>query len=854
MTEHEEIDSQANVENSAGGKPLTIIRSQDRPTALRLQMQFQLPTESFWKQQTKLLFYAVAVLCGLVGNSIWQYERDFAKGGFWLWAAFFIWLFTEAYYNRALLIAWWKAHDRLKKAHWLARILPMGIGLSGVLLMVDSMSVEAEAVRGLLEIAFSRFALALLLWVLIELVAWWLRRRARRDPGFASLWAPQAPVEVITEPEQRTESRSRLQLVAQHLRREFSMVRLALALVATISSIALWQDADDNRVSGAMILLWLINAGLWAAVFAPAGGNPITYVGQRWRAFRRIQWSRHMGVLLALGLIMCLGASFRFSQLNEIPADMFVDHVEKITDAYRVSQGEYEIFYSNNGGREPIHMHLIAALASLPGFGFNFFTLKFLSGIISLLTLPVLYWMSIELLGEQRRELGIAVGLMLTGFMAASWAHVFITREGLRFIMPPLFAAVFMIYAARAMRRNQRSDYVKVGLTIGFGMYAYQSLRIMPVVFVAVILVTLLLRNVSWRERARYSYHLVVAGFVAFMVFLPMFRFMLIWPQNFWRRTIVSMAGYGVENEDILTVIAGNLSSLMQNIRDAMLMFNWRGDHFPWKFLHETPEMDILAGSFLILGVAAWLVQMLRSRDPVLWAMPIIIVILLLPSALGVAAPWLENPNFARASGAFPFVYMVAALPLGVIALRLLQTMPRPLALTLGALLFSGTILFANHRNTEIYFKAWHLHNAHSNRRVPYSEAGNYLRGFAESDGAYGNAFLVAAPHGWDHRLLAVESGDRQWRNVLWLPELPELLSRALLEEAEYPLDPDRALLFFYVEHDTEALIRLREYFPTGYSQTRVAYNGIPYFVYHVPPLGLENLYQVILDHGQGFG
>ncbi|MCY3573975.1 MAG: hypothetical protein OXG92_14480 [Chloroflexi bacterium] len=60
--------------------------------------------------------------------------------------------------------------------------------------------------------------------------------------------------------------------------------------------------------------------------------------------------------------------------------------------------------------------------------------------------------------------------------------------------------------------------------------------------------------------------------------------------------------------------------------------------------------------------------------------------------------------------------------------------------------------------------------------------------------------------------------------------------------------------LFFYVHHDEESPTKLREYFPAGYSLDMVATNGIPYHVFHVPPMGMENLYQLIIDHGQGFG
>ena len=852
MPEYEEMDSQPIADDKVARKSLSIIRSADRPTAVQLQIQLQLPTERFWKKQAKLFFYAIAVLCGLIGNSIWQFERDLNKGAPWLWLAFAIWLLAEAYDSRAHIVAWWRGHDRLDKARWQARILPLGIALTGALLLVDSMSAQRDAALDIVELSLNRFAIALLLWAIVEIAAWQVRRRATSDPRLEGWTAPSETVEVITEP-QPDESSSRAKWV-KALRREVSPLRVVLFALAAISSVALWQDAEDNSVSGLMIALWFINAGLWAAAFAPAGWRPIAHARQRLDAFQRLQWSQHKGVLLALALIMILAASFRLTQLHDIPREMFVDHIEKLSDSYRVSQGEYKIFYSNNGGREPIHMHLIAHLAALPGFGYNFFTLKFLSVLISMVTLPFLYWLGVELLGEERRELGVAVGLMLTGLLAVSFAYVFITRDGLRYIMVPLFATVFMIYAARAARRNQRSDYVKVGLTLGFGMYVYQAMRMMPIAFVAIIVVTLLVRQVSWRERARYVWNLVVSGIVAFMIFLPLFRFMLIWPQDFWRRTTVSMAGYGVANDELMSVITGNFAALMQNIRDAMLMYNWRGDSWQWRLIPDSPEMDILCGTFLILGLAAWLVRMLRSREPVMWAMPLVILILLLPSALGVANPGLENPNYARSSAALPLVYLVAALPFGVIALRLMQTMPKPVAMALTALLFSGAILFANHRNTQIYFDGYYRFDSSSSRRTPYSEAGKYLRGFADSDGAFGNAFLIYWPHGWDFRIVAMEAGEMNWKNTMSLEGLPQRMARALRGDADYPLDPERSLLFFYAPHDDVTRQTLLEYFPSGYSQQVMAYNDIPFSIYRVPPLGHDGVAQFLTERGQPLG
>ena len=722
--------------------------------------------------------------------------------------------------------------------------------MSGASLLVDSMSAEREAILVLLPMAFSRFVLALLLWVIVGYAARQVRRRVNDDPRLGGWAAPAPPVEVITEPEPRI---SWWCLPwRQILQRELTALRVALVVLAALSSIALWQDAADSRVSGPTILLWFINAGLWSWVLAPAGWQPLAQARQWLAAWRGFRWSQHKGVLLAFGLIMILGASFRLTQLDEIPREMYFDHVENLQDSWRISQGTYEVYLWRNLGREPMHMHLTALLATLPRFGFNFFTIKFVSVIISLLTLPFVCRAGYELFGDKRRELGIAVGLMLAGMLAVSGTHVWHTREGLRYIFAPLFAGIFIIYAARAARYNRRSDYVKVGLTLGFGLYAYRSLHFLPVVFIAIILVTLLVRQVSWHERARYVLHFAVAGFVAFMVFVPAFHYMLNRPEDYWRRSSQVLADLSVLSDKPISVVIEDFPYVMPHLREALHMYTWQGDFFTWRIDERTPEMDIVFATFLVLGLAAWLTRMLSSRDPIMWAMPLVILILMLPSAL--ASDYQYHPNPVRLLGALPFVYLVAALPFGLIAMRLLKTMPRRFALALAALLFCGAILHANHRNTEIYFRGWYLQNHRSSRLTPYSQAASILQGFVESEGAFGNAFLVGTPHWWDYRVFAIEAGEMWWDNVVELHDLPRRMAYALKEDNDYPLDPERGLLFYYPSAEHEAQVVLPQYFPRGYSREVLTYNGLNFHTFRVPPLGREGFWQFLAHHGEVVG
>ena len=186
--------------------------------------------------------------------------------------------------------------------------------------------------------------------------------------------------------------------------------------------------------------------------------------------------------------------------------------------------------------------------------------------------------------------------------------------------------------------------------------------------------------------------------------------------------------------------------------------------------------------------------------------------------------------------------------------MRLLKTTPKPIALALATLLFSGAIRFANQRSTEIYFAGWRLHNAWSSTRMPHSEGAKVLRGFIDSGGAYGNAFLLYVPHWWGGRLIGLDAGEMHWDNVTKVGDLPRRLAYALTEDRNFQLDPERGLLFFYADHDHDAPIWLPQWFPRGYSVAMESYHGMTFNIYRVPPLGREGMRQFLASQGHALG
>ena len=826
-------------------KTLAVTRSETEGTTIFLQIQ--LPASSFWKQQTKLLLYALAIICGVIGNTFWQNERSFAKGHTWVWLAFLVWLFAEAHDNRHHIVSWWRGHDRLGKARWLVRALPLAIGVSGFQILADSTAAEEDAVLALVGLAFTRLLIAALVWIGIELLNWWLRERAADHPRLVD-W-----IEPNEAPPQTIASTARFKLQDW---KEFGEKRLALLVLAIISSVYVWTGSAGNRIQPPVMLMWITSSLLWAMVFAPLNWSFFANVSQRVAAFRSIPWRQHAWVIVVFAMIVLLGARFRLSDLHTLPREMFFDQTIILQDAHRViAENYYPIQFGSPEGRDPIHTYLMALLAQVPGFGLDHYTLKLLGALLSLLALPVMFVFGTEILGKEQRKLGIVVGLMMSGLVAVSYWHVIFTREALRITMIPILAPLTLIYLARAMRYNRRSDYVCAALILGFGLYTYKVFRFLPIVIIAGMVLAMFVRRIDWRERLRYLANLAVLVFISFIVFLPYFHLSIDDPDLFWWTEGTKVFGYGTTTEDRMEQFSIYIPELTKNIRAVLYMFNWHGD-IDWKHsIPFVPALDVFTGAFLILGVAAWLALMLKSRDPVILFVPVMLFVLLMPSALAIAATS-ENPSNNRTSGALSIIYLLAAYPLSLIAFHLWRRFNKAIGGFLAILLCGGVILLANGQNTKRIFDDWQP--IYHGRLPPVSTIAGHLKGFAASDGAFGNAFLITYPsrhfYAWDVVKLAIQAGQPDWNNGTDVPGLPRKLQNAWLRSDKYVVDPDRDLLFFYVAEDDEARLQLESWFPDGRA-TEVRVDFSPeealyrYMAFRVPALGDAGLSRFLSLH-----
>jgi hypothetical protein len=638
--------------------------------------------------------------------------------------------------------------------------------------------------------------------------------------------------------------------------------RAAYVLGATLLSIVCFTFVAGNQWTLVGVIAWIASIVLWVAAFAPAGWGMTAIV----QSIKRIRLPDRYTLLALLG-IMAVAVFFRLYNLDTVPSEMTSDHVEKILDAQRILNGQTQVFFPNNGGREPFHFYMMAAFSQLSGLGMNFFTLKLLTVVEGLISIPLLWWLGRALIGRGEPQLGNMVGLIMAALVATSYWHEILSRLGLRIMLTVIATSLVLIFLSRALRHNRRGDFIITGLALGIGIYMYQAVRMLPVVVVCGVVIAGLfaLFGHARREKLiRYGLHLLILVMVAFAVFIPLFRFSLDSPEDFWRRTsgrllgdviiqTTDSQGNVIQREATIEERAEsfqqNISTLIGNIRNALLMFNWKGDVAWVTAAPNEPAMDAWSGALLIVGLGAWLARMVRRRDSVNWLIPVAAFLMLLPSALSIAYP-IENPSHTRMSGTLPIVYLWSALPLALLIVSLRRVLGIRAGNILGATVAVMVIGFSLRANWIMYFVGSPTAGSYAqvyNERSwgPYREAGAFLRGFAESNGSLGNAFMIGFMNWWDHRAVGIEAGVTNWPNgVVNLDDLPRLLNNGLVRVDQYTLDPEKPLLFFYSLEDVAAEERFLRWFPQGYSQvirTAKPERG-EYKIYFVPPLGYSGL------------
>lgn len=626
------------------------------------------------------------------------------------------------------------------------------------------------------------------------------------------------------------------------------LVQLSLLPFAVANAVLAFLSASDNTYRGYGVLAWILAVFLFLAIFWERDSR--RDLGQKLNISRdgwRVRWT----TLAVIGLLL-IGFLFRFWHLDEMPPEMTSDHVEKLLDVHDLVTGQRPIFFVRNTGREPWQFYWTLMFIRLFDLDTKFFALKLGTAVIGLITLPGVYLLGRDLFGRW-------VGLWAMLFTAvASWA-VILSRIGLRFPFAPAVTAWSLFFLLRGLRDGRRNDFLLLGTCLGIGLQGYTAFRAMPVAVTVCWGLAFVFQPSSLAvRRSSLLRNGLLTVLIAVVVFVPLGRFSLEHPEDFWQRSASRMA------DPNRPVPEGPLVTFFKNLANLAVMFHWKGDDVWVNTLSDAPVLDPLFGGLLVLGLVIVFWRGIRLRDPIPPLLLIAGVILLLPSALSLAYP-MENPSVVRTGGAIPVVMVIAALPVSLAMERGWRDWEarwypggagvaaaanwRRALVALGAVALAAAAITINYRRYFVDYWQQYQHNA-----INTTEIASAIHGFVESGGDPANAWIIAWPYWVDTRGVGIELGDPPWNNVILTPEDLDAHADASTEGSAGNADARRPRFYVLHPEDTRSVQQLHSLFPDGWSSVYMSAQPgrsfVLFYVPRLPPQGTKRDVKGMKAHG----
>ena len=415
-------------------------------------------------------------------------------------------------------------------------------------------------------------------------------------------------------------------------------IALSLAMTAYLAW-RLWPDyrqwQGTPRIWLLAMALLLIGAWLLGAVGrgSPRAATALTL----WPDTRHNRWLEGA----AFVLIFALAVFLRTYRFNSIPPGIYVDETNGALDALNVLEGRaVSPFGTGWYGTPNGYIYYMAGIFKV--LGANWISLKAVSLIPAILTIPAVYFLA-------RLMFGPLAGLSAMLLMAVSRWHLSMSRWGWNETAPPLFQVLSFYFLIRGLRDRRGLDYALSGLLMGLSIYTYLSARLALATMGLYVLYWVFSDPSGWRASLRRSG--LGLGFVAVaftVTVVPIGVTYATDPFSFQNRVSEISVLRDIRDQH-------SLAPLTQNIGDTLKVFHQTGDHQGKHNLPDEPMTDPITGLLFAVGVAYAFLAWRDQRR----------VLLLLWLVLGLAGSFLsshhESPQSYRALTALPAVVLMAA-------------------------------------------------------------------------------------------------------------------------------------------------------------------------------------------------
>ena len=458
---------------------------------------------------------------------------------------------------------------------------------------------------------------------------------------------------------------------------------------------------------------------------------------------------------LVCGMVILLTAFFRYYLLNKVPGEMFSDHAEKLLDVMDILDGKAPIFFVRNTGREALQFYLTAAIIKIFKTGISFVSLKLGTVFLGFLTLPFIY-----LLGKQlfNKWIGI-LAFLFAGI--AYWPNI-ISRVGLRFPLYPLFTAITLYFLFKGLQEKRFNHFLFSGLFLGLGLHGYSPIRIVP--FLVVIIFSIFILNEKSRANRIFALNgFFLLAFSAFIVFLPLFRYMLENPDNFNYRAMSRLTSMESQiNGSIIFIFFSNLWK-------SLIMFFYKNGVVWVNSIPNRPALDVVSAVFFLYGLIILLKQYRRSKSWQGLCLLISIPILMMPSVMSLAFPQ-ENPALNRSGGAIVPVFIIIGIGFYHLISVIFANNNKLISKYLGGLITLALLFISMLQNYDLVFSKYadqFLSNAWNT-----SEIGNVIAQFVNKGNSSDNAFVIPFPYWVDTRLVGINAGFPRKDYALWTEDI----------------------------------------------------------------------------------
>lgn len=575
----------------------------------------------------------------------------------------------------------------------------------------------------------------------------------------------------------------------------------------------------------AALLLMFLGAWLLGAV---GRGSPRAATALRlWSDSPRNRWLEALAFLLILALAIFL-RTYRFYSL---PSGLYVDETNGGLDALYILEGrDVSPFATGWYGTPNGFIYYMAGIIKL--FGANWLSLKLVSLIAAILTIPAVY-----LLG--RLMFGPLVGLSAMALIAVSRWHLSMSRWGWNETAPPLFQVLATFFLIRGLRDRRALDYALSGLITGLSIYTYLSARLAAATLILYILYWVISDPSGVRASLRRSWLGLVILFVAVAVAVAPIAVTYITDPFTFNNRVAEISIFRDVREQ------GSLQPLILNIGDILKFFHQTGDHQGKHNLPDEPMADPITGLLFAVGLGYAILNWRDQRH----------ALLIFWLVLGLAGSFLsshhESPQSYRSLTALPAVVLLAADVLDRVARALYRyfrelTTEYPFVPSLAA---SGTIVLALLAAT-----LWES-NVYFGRQADSLQV---IRGFNPTENGIARETIAALQNG-DEVYLSPNFSEYSTLRFLLYGVIKKQTGKNTLQDRPYHVALPEVNLPF-PDHGKDILMLLdgeywplRDYITTLYPQTRMELVGLSdgstlYFRAEIPHAQVAEL-QGLIQH-----